>query len=541
MGENNNLKILLITNKLAICIGLLLAIIITLPYFYGYLKYGKEFSPLISNENLSYLREHTYSYSAQVHQTIKGHLYGDAYIWEYKSSPSPFVGELASIIPISILSFLVNSVPNGFVLSTFVFSLLLFILLFAGLRYFKFSTYFSIFASSSILIIPFLSSLLPYFSHNLTQITGGTLLPLFYFRIPNPLISSVYLFLSLFSTIYILKNPSSKYFYIWPIIIGISLYSSSFIMSTVVFALVLLAPRIYKNLTRQKLIKSIFIIVLIALPYVANFIGSNVLFNTKEFLFANTSEPRIMFPVQLRYVLIAILLVWAKKKDHLSVVIIAFILSASILMELHQTIIGRNIQADHYISRIMAPLATLSIFILIHEKLRFIKKSVLVWSTLTLLMFTMGIFQQISWVKRYPNDFRQLSDRKILIEYINNNTDKNDVIGTLDPEINEEIRANTGRWLYTAPGDRTFVPNSEQLIRICNLAIFLNKKENSPAVKRAISYSLELKSENKDKLNSSINLVNDCIRRGEKTPRFKINYLISDINTGSGFKIIKVN
>src|SRR3989344_783870 len=199
-----------ITYKLVIFISLIISFVITLPYIYEYYRFNNHFSSLISNDNLSYLREETYSYSAQVNQIIKGHLYGDAYIWEYKSKPSPFVGELASIIPITALSFLVRSVPNGFALATFVFSVTLFITIYWGLRIFRFPKHFSIFASTSIIIIPFLSSLLPYYSHNLTQITGGTLLPLFFFRIPNPLISSIYLFLSIFSTIFILKNPSAK-------------------------------------------------------------------------------------------------------------------------------------------------------------------------------------------------------------------------------------------------------------------------------------------------------------------------------------------
>src|SRR3972149_8117223 len=167
-----------ITYKLVIFISLIIGFVITLPYIYGYYKFNNHFSSLISNNNLSYLREETYSYSAQVNQIIKGHLYGDAYIWEYKSGPSPFVGELASIIPITVLSFLVRSVPNGFALATFVLSLTLFITIYWGLRVFRFPKYFSIFASTSIIIIPFLSSLIPYLFHNGTRFTGSSQLPL---------------------------------------------------------------------------------------------------------------------------------------------------------------------------------------------------------------------------------------------------------------------------------------------------------------------------------------------------------------------------
>src|SRR3990167_7076176 len=483
-----------ITYKLVIFISLIIGFIIALPYIYGYYTFNNNFSPLISNDNLSYLREHTYSYSAKVNQIIKGHLYGDAYIWEYKSNPSPFVGELASIIPIAIISLLANSVPNGFILSSFAFSLILFVLIYTGLRIFNFPRYFNLFAATSIIIIPFLSSLLPYYSHNLTQITGGTLLPLFFFRIPNPLISSIYLFLSIFSTIFILKNPSAKYFYLWPVIIGVSIYSSTFIMSTVLFALVLLAPKLFSKISKQKLVVSFSIIFLIAIPYLINFISANIIFNTKEFLLTFSFEPKIMFPAQIRYLLIALLLFWLRKKDTFSNVIFAFILSAAILMDLHQVFFGRNLQADHYISRILAPIATLSIFIITFNRIDLLKRTAKIWVFLTLIVLTLGFQQQLSWISLYSNDFKQLTYRKNIIDYINKNTDKNDVIGTLNPDVNDEIQANTGRWVYIAPGDRTFVAHNEQLTRICDLAILLNKKENDPEVKRAVYYSLALES-----------------------------------------------
>src|SRR3989344_4105227 len=529
-----------ITYKLVIFISLIIGFIIALPYIYGYYTFNNNFSPLISNDNLSYLREHTYSYSAQVNQIIKGHLYGDAYIWEYKSNPSPFVGELASIIPIAILSLLVNSVPNGFFLSTFAFSLALFVLIYTGLRIFSFPRYFSIFAATSVIIIPFLSSLLPYYSHNLTQITGGTLLPLFYFRVPNPLISSIYLFLSIFSTIFILKNPSAKYFFLWPIIAGVSLYSSSFVMSTVIFALVLLAPKLYRKISKQKLVISFLIIFLIAIPYLSNFISANIIFNTKEFLLKFTFEPKIMFPAQIRYVLIALLLLWARKKDAFSKVMLAFILSAAILMELQQVIIGRNVQADHYISRILAPIATLLIFIILYEKLDFLKRNAKIWTIFTVVVLTIGFHQQLSWINRYPDDFEQLRYRKNLIDYINKNTDKNDVIGTLNPDINDEIQANTGRWVYIAPGDRTFVAHNEQLTRICDLAILSKRNENDPAVKRAVLYSLAIAGEDKNKVNQSLKSVNKCINSNKEAPHYKLNYLINYDNLSENWKVLKI-
>src|SRR3989344_4975690 len=529
-----------ISRKLVLLMSCAIGFVIILPYLYGYYTFNNQFSPLISNDNLSYLREGTYSYSAQVNQIFKGHLYGDAYVWEYKSGPSPFVGELASIIPIAVLSFLVRSVPDGFALATFASSLILFIVIYSGLRIFRFPKYFSIFASTSTIIIPFFSSLLPYYSHNATQMTGGSQLPLFFFRIPNPLISSIYLFLSLFSTIYVLKKPSSKYFYLWPVIIGVSIYSSTFIMSTMLFALALLAPKLYSKIAKQKLLISLFIIILITIPYLINFIFANILYKPKEFLLTFSFEPKIMFPAQIRYLLIALLLFWLRKKDTFSNVIFAFILSAAILMDLHQVFFGRNLQADHYISRILAPIATLSIFIITFNRIDLLKRTAKIWVFLTLIVLTLGFQQQLSWISLYSNDFKQLTYRKNIIDYINKNTDKNDVIGTLNPDVNDEIQANTGRWVYIAPGDRTFVAHNEQLTRICDLAILSKRNENDPAVKRAVLYSLAIAGEDKNKVNQSLKSVNKCINSNKEAPHYKLNYLINYDNLSENWKVLKI-
>ncbi len=541
MKKSKNLVNILTVHKLAIYIGLLLAIIITLPYIYGYLKFGDNFSPLISNENLSYIREETYSYSAQVNQTTKGHLFGDAYIWEYRNLPSPFVGELAGVIPIAISSIAINSVPYGFFIAKLILAPMLLLLIYYSLQKLKYSRPFSILASISVIVIPFLSTLMPYLSHQDTLLTGAINSPLLFFRTINPLSTSIYLFLALFSTILVLRNSSSRLFYFWPVVIGITFYSTTFIWTTVSLALFILAPSLLKSISKRKLIISILIFITITLPYFINFVLASEFFDTKGFLLTFSYKPEIMFPAQVRYILIALLFVWYSRKSHFSKVVFAFILSASILMDLHQVVISRNVQADHYISRIMAPIATLSIFIIIYERFVFLKKNGLIWIILTVIILAVGFNQQLSWIKHYQDDFKQLSYRKNITDYISKNTNKNDVIGTLDPDINDEIQANTGRWVYIAPGDRTFVAHNEQLTRICDLAILLNKNESNPEVKRAVYYSLALESRNENKVNSSVNLVRDCIRQKEKAPHYKINYLISNIDESTNWEIIKIN
>ena len=328
-------------------------------------------------------------------------------------------------------------------------------------------------------------------------------------------------------------------------------------MSTMLFALALLAPKLYSKIAKQKLLISLFIIILITIPYLINFIFANILYNTKEFLLTFSFEPKIMFPAQIRYLLIALLLFWLRKKDTFSNVIFAFILSAAILMDLHQVFFGRNLQADHYISRILAPIATLSIFIITFNRIDLLKRTAKIWVFLTLIVLTLGFQQQLSWISLYSNDFKQLTYRKNIIDYINKNTDKNDVIGTLNPDVNDEIQANTGRWVYmleindenlsqklldymTKQTEKVLEKN-EKLKRICDLEILLNKKENDPEVKRAVYYSLALESENVNKVNNSLDMVSQCLQKNTDVLHFKLDYLINNNDGLNNWDVIKIS
>ena len=84
----------------AIAVGL----VISFPHLYGIYKQGTSYTPFKITDKLQYMRDETYVYAAQTRQILQGHIRGDAYTWEYRDNPSPFVSEVASIIPISILS-----------------------------------------------------------------------------------------------------------------------------------------------------------------------------------------------------------------------------------------------------------------------------------------------------------------------------------------------------------------------------------------------------------------------------------------------------
>ena len=73
-------------------IVIIIAFTTALPHIYGFLTYGKFYSPLGVKENLQFVRDETFAYAAEVEQVLRGQWGGDSYLWEYKNMPNPFLG-----------------------------------------------------------------------------------------------------------------------------------------------------------------------------------------------------------------------------------------------------------------------------------------------------------------------------------------------------------------------------------------------------------------------------------------------------------------
>ena len=152
----------------AMAIGL----IISVPHLYGIYKLGASYTPFKITDKLQYMRDETYIYSAQARQILRGCFRGDAYTWEYRSNPSPYVSEVASIIPISILAFVLGSIELALVASDFIFPIALFLIIVWGLKKFKVDDSLAVLSATAAIIIPNFSSLLPYVSKGGVLLTG---------------------------------------------------------------------------------------------------------------------------------------------------------------------------------------------------------------------------------------------------------------------------------------------------------------------------------------------------------------------------------
>ncbi len=527
-------------NKPLILLSILIAFIFALPHLYGFYRLGNNYFPLQSNQDLSYINDETYAYAPEVQNLLKFELNGDPYLWEYKSSPLPFIGELASILPVSILSVLTGSVSYGFAAADLIFPVGLFLLIFFGLRLNGFSKIFSLSTSLAIIALPFFSLLIPKLSSYGTQLTGTLTDPLLFSRTPHPQISDFYLFAPLFLTALVLKNPAKKLVYLWAASIGLSVYSSPYVASTVFGGVILLIPAILKRLPKRTIAFSVVIIGFLSLAWLINFFQIQRFLTSSGFLLRSTFPQKFLFPAQLRFVAIALIILFVNRKDNLSKVLAAFLISASLMVDGHQLIFGRNIEADHWLTRVLAPLGTLALFLIVEKLLTRLRPNILkgVWFLAIIGFLALAFAKQMSWIKTHPQLTYLNSDKQKLLNQISLETSKNDVIGTLSPNLNSEIVALTGRRIYLAPGDRTLASSDEQIKRACDLIFLLNIRENEQSLRQLGQYLIGTETANKNYLDKTVENLMSCAKLKQTGPNYKLDYIVESDDSNQQWTLI---
>lgn len=415
----------------------------------------------------------------------------------------------------------------AFVLSDFIFPITLSLLIYFYLKRESYDFKFCLLCSLSVIMIPFMASLLPFLAKEGTALTGPLNYQLFFSRTPHPQISYIFLLGSIFAFTEFLKSRRlRKIDFLLPPIIGVSLYASLHVSSTILVAILLLTPWYFKHLSRRKTIYFFAIVLIFLIPHMANyFFQQKHLFNS-DFINRTSFPVHMLFPTQLRYVAIAIgLITIGKKKIHITVISL-FILAAALLIDGHQLIGFGDLEADHWVSRVLAPLSTMAIFIIFyHIYSFFIKdKSGLIWISLMLIVLLFGAYTQFKWTIKNRKELRIDNASYELIKQIENNTDSNDVIGSLDTPTIDLITGLTGRDTYIAPGDRTLAPADEQIERICTLLI-LSKSKKNLNIYSAANFILGYQSLNPASVNDALNKIRDCFKDNNIAP-YKLDYIV---------------
>lgn len=512
-----------------------------MPNIFVLYTYGKTLLPFTQNTKLAYLEEETYIYSTHIRAILNGYWTGDPYVWEYRQSPSPFLGEIGSLIPIVILSAITGSVRSAFILSDVLFPMSLVLIIYIGLIKNGHQRLFSLTASLVVLLTPYTSMLLPRLASFGTDITGDSNNMLFFSRTPHPQMSSIYLFGVVFLTAIILSKPKSKIIYLWSLLLGVSIYSTPFITSTIFIAIILISPLLIIKVPKKNLIFSAVIVILMALPFIINLINLREFLAQSDFLTRTTFPTELLFPNQMRFIVFGVIL-FLLRKDYLSRIVTVHIIAAGFLVDGHQLISGRNLEADHWISRVLSPLSTLALMLIAQNLYhRFhLKNRPYLLPAIILIVITIAFTKQLRWVEVRAYELQPDIPYEHLVNEINTKTQKDDVIGSLDYKISRHLTGLTGRRTYIAPGDRTFVTSREQTERLCNLFLMSQNLPNNTIERGLISYAYGFSAWYNIDVSHIVNDLESCIEEKVITKKYKIDYLIEKNNLTGQWELIPI-
>ena len=302
--------------------------------------------------------------------------------------------------------------------------------------------------------------------------------------------------------------------------------------------MILLSPLLIKKLGKKLIFASFLIVFIIVLPWIINAVQFQNFIKDSDFFTRITYERSLLFPRQIRYVVIGLLFL-RFYKNSLAFVVLVFALSAGLLMDGHQLLLGRSIDADHWITRVTAPVATLSLTLIIgYVFTKLIPKySRLAFLIITIVIISFGFIRQLNWVESHRKDLLVKPSFFEIADEIKSKTDKTEVIGSLSFDINYYLTGTTGRRVYLAPADRSLAPTQEQLRRVCYLAKLysnLSNEELSKIAEYAVGYK-DLVNSDQNKILSDIR---KCISEEEKS-EYKLDYFILHNEDGT-YKLIKV-
>lgn len=231
---------------------------------------------------------------------------------------------------------------------------------------------------------------------------------------------------------------------------------------------------IYKKdpLTKY-LVLVIVVSAIIGLPYFIEVSSFKELPLAAQFNLTNSYAPFHLYPSAIKYVLIIVVLAlfgfWQNKtRKPLALLLV----TASILPILGQIIFGRDIEGDHWLSRINVPFETLCLWALLFKK-KHTKLLLLVFSLTLVLAFS----RQVLMSEKSSAAFKVDKSQREMITFMNDKVEAKSVIGTLSFSENTMLAVYTDNKAYVPKSDRSLIPVEENIDRFLLLCKFFNVPE----------------------------------------------------------------
>ena len=519
----------------ATCI-VLISIIYGLPHIILKSNLGSRYNPLNIHASSPTIYDESFYYSPFVNYIANGHLFlGDVYSYEYRDSPSPFLGETLPAQIMALLSFLTGSVPNSFVASDFIFPPIIFFLIYILSKNLIKNEYLALSAAcftslfrDFIAVIPYPKEIIKYFN----TIEGPNYF-LYLSRAFHPQMTFPIFLISLIFLLKVIEQGKRLYIVAFGVSFGLLFYSYLFYwtyMSFLVLTCFLYLLYTKRFATFKRLTASVGIAFLIASYYLVNMINIYLLPNAQDFLNKSATENNSFNLVILRFALLTFLFIlFFKFKDKKFFIWVFILFSATLMSSASKMILGQDLETMHYVRRILMPVSTITLFGIAFKILegasKFTKKYVALIIIAISLTFAFSI-QVRTTNKILPSFLEPNRDLNEVLSYLKANTQKSDVLATLDSDLNSIIPTYLPNKIYFPPNIRTIMTSREELERYIILSKLSGKDagRSEANFKNLIDYIFYFAANTKEADQTIAELFSNYQNIDNK--KYKMNYLI---------------
>lgn len=526
---------------------LVVSILYGLPNLILFSKFGNDFtpftligSPIARDETFAYAPEVNYVYSNKS-------LLREVYSYEYKDFPTPFLGESATAALLALLKVLTGSLEGAFIAADFIFPPIIFLALYLFSKYFIKNNLFAVTTAFVAAISRDFISVIPYPSEIIKYLTvqENQNYLLYFSRAFHPQVSFIFLISAVLMTLKLVNNPKSTLnIILLGISFGLTFYSYVFYWTLFSFFFILLI--LYFSFKKQiRILKGLVISGLIGLIIASVYLVNIYYFYRLPFIedfVTKSSLHNVPIPLTLlRYfALIVILFFVTKKKNKNFIVLAVFLIAGIFITPVSKSLIGQDLETFHYLRRAVMPFATISLFIILYNLIPYKNRLLSSISIATIIVFVLfGLRTQITAKNLVTSTHVRNNDLETVMLWLNKNTSKSSVVGSLDPNFSSLTPLYTTNRVFIPPTDRTVMPTYEGIERykiiseLLGLDIERQKKNLDDLVSYFFVYqsydqnrNLDINSPRRQRAEKQIDLLSENSAWKDKMKNYKLDFVI---------------
>lgn len=447
---------------------IMIGVIFGLPHLVGMVKNH----PYVSNVVVdvppySFDENH---YAVRIQKLANGNFNADAYTYEYRHGP--WIFSLASTSLLGLVSRLLGSVQNTFIVGDFVLPPLLLVSLYLLIKRFIPSAIFALLGSLVIILedqfVGFFKAALlsirqvavsPFIDH-LNNIVS----PPFYSRLENPELTGIFFFLSLWGLVSLSRSKVSKsVLFLISLTILFLIYSYPFYSIFLLIVLVsLVGVSIFERRFDRGLLSCLSIVLVGSVPYLLELKKFYTLPVAPDFSLRAGQEAMLTpIPVSAWVVFGILLLLLYKRRNHSSM-----FLALSLGAVMASMLVFR-VQTNHFISRILVPVLRIAEFylayLIVRKTPRYIahrKKQLLLTASLFIIL-GLSFFHAWFYTQNMVKAFTLPSDVYASYTWVKDHIPAQSVVLSYSIHTNFQLPAFADVYMFLPYTAFSFIPTDE--------------------------------------------------------------------------------